>query len=88
MQVKRIAEYSAIFSTSIKLHVPLLIKIFVLSILSGRLRQGLLYIMSNLNPDETSPRISRWMEDNLDMFTLKAERIEERLKHSFHAQLN
>ena len=44
MQVKSIAEWehSAILSTFVK--VPFVMKIFVLSILNGRLRQGLLYV--------------------------------------------
>ena len=44
MQVKSIAEHSAILSTFIK--IPFVIMIFVLSFLSGRLRQALLYYNS------------------------------------------
>ena len=53
MQVKHIAEYSAILSTFIKL--PLVIKIFVLSFFSGRLRHVLLY---------THFYNTHWVQDN------------------------
>ena len=53
MQAKHIAEYSAILSTFIKL--PLVIKIFVLSFFSGRLRHVLLY---------THFYNTHWVQDN------------------------
>ena len=90
-------EHSAILSTFIKL--PSVIKIFVLSILNGRLRQVLLYLsffrfLFNVDVDGLVFLVHHHPEDEHEILSLKkvlastlSARVQVRSKENCHLQM-